>query len=63
MEVAMATAVMTPRKAKVQPDRIFFPLMCLTILVTVWLGFSKLITAPGWLRRTCPLQSSICMLR
>jgi hypothetical protein len=32
---------MTPRKARIQLDRIFFPLMCLTILVTVWLGFSK----------------------
>ena len=50
----MATAVMTPRKTKVQPDRIFFPLMCLTILVTVWLGFSKTYYAAGMVKAHLP---------
>lgn len=50
----MATAVMTPRKAKIQPDRIFFPLMCLTILVTVWLGFSKTYYAAGMVKAHLP---------
>jgi hypothetical protein len=43
----MATVVMTPRKTKVNPDRIFFPSMCLLFLVTVWLGFSKTYYAAG----------------
>src|SRR6516225_3499912 len=50
----MATAVMTPRKAKIQPDRIFFPLICLTILVTVWLGFSKTYYAAGMVTAHLP---------
>jgi hypothetical protein len=53
----MATVVMTPRKAKIQPDRIFFPLLCLTILVTVWLGFSKTYYAVGMV--TAPLPAPI----
>jgi hypothetical protein len=43
----LATVVMTPRKTKVNPDRIFFPSMCLLFLVTVWLGFSKTYYAAG----------------
>src|SRR5579859_4892571 len=43
----MATAVMTARKTKVTSDRVFFPAMCLLILVTVWLGFSKTYYAAG----------------
>jgi hypothetical protein len=43
----MATAVMTPRRTRVNPDRIFFPSMCLLVLVTVWLGFSKTYYAAG----------------
>jgi hypothetical protein len=50
----MATVVMTPRKAKIQPDRIFFPLLCLTILVTVWLGFSKTYYAAGMVAAPLP---------
>ncbi|HEY3704091.1 MAG TPA: hypothetical protein VGL22_03465 [Terracidiphilus sp.] len=50
----MATAVMTPRKTKVQSDRIFFPLMCLLILVTVWLGFSKTYYAAGMVTAHLP---------
>jgi hypothetical protein len=50
----MATAVMTARKTKVQPDRIFFPLMCLLILVTVWLGFSKTYYAAGMVTAHLP---------
>lgn len=50
----MATAVMTPRKSRVQPDRIFFPLMCLLILLTVWLGFSKTYYAAGLVRAHLP---------
>jgi hypothetical protein len=50
----MATVVMTPRKTKVQPDRFFFPLMCLLVLVTVWLGFSKTYYAVGLVRAPLP---------
>ena len=50
----MATVVMTPRKTKIQADRIFFPLMCLTILVTVWLGFSKTYYAVGMMKAHLP---------
>ena len=50
----MSTAVMTPRKARVQPDRIFFPFMCLVILATVWLGFSKTYYAAGMVRAHLP---------
>jgi hypothetical protein len=50
----MATTVVTPRKTRIQPDRIFFPLMCLTILVTVWLGFSKTYYGVGMVRAQLP---------
>jgi hypothetical protein len=50
----MATAVMTPRKTKVHPDRIFFPLMCLLVLVTVWLGFSKTYYGAGMVTAHLP---------
>jgi hypothetical protein len=50
----MATVVMTPRKTKVNPDRIFFPSMCLLFLVTVWLGFSKTYYAAGLVTAQLP---------
>lgn len=50
----MATAVMTPRKTRIQPDRIFFPFMCMVFLVTVWLGFSKTYYAAGMMRAHLP---------
>jgi hypothetical protein len=50
----MATVVMTPRKTKVNPDRIFFPSMCLLFLVTVWLGFSKTYYAAGLVTANLP---------
>jgi hypothetical protein len=45
---------MAPRRARVQPDRIFFPVMCLLFLVTVWLGFSKTYYAAGMVRAHLP---------
>jgi hypothetical protein len=45
---------MAPRRVKVQSDRIFFPLMCLVILATVWLGFSKTYYAAGMVRAHLP---------
>jgi hypothetical protein len=50
----MATVVMTPRKTKVNPDRIFFPSMCLLFLITVWLGFSKTYYAAGLVTANLP---------
>jgi hypothetical protein len=50
----MATVVMTPRKTKVNPDRVFFPLMCLLFLVAVWLGFSKTYYAAGLVTAQLP---------
>jgi len=50
----MATAVVSPRRAKVQPDRIFFPSICLVILATVWLGFSKTYYAAGMVNAHLP---------
>ena len=50
----MSTTVMAPRRAKLQTDRIFFPCMCLLILVTVWLGFSKTYYAAGMVRAHLP---------
>lgn len=43
----MATTVVAPRRAKVQTDRYFFSFLCLLVLVTVWLGFSKTYYAAG----------------
>lgn len=50
----MSTAVVASRRARVQPDRIFFPAMCLVILATVWLGFSKTYYAAGLVRAHLP---------
>ena len=50
----MSTTVMAPRRTRVQPDRIFFPTMCLVILATVWLGFSKTYYAAGMVRAHLP---------
>ena len=49
----MATVAMTARRP-VNPDRIFFPSMCLLILITVWLGFSKTYYAVGMVRAKLP---------
>jgi hypothetical protein len=49
----MATVTAPVRRA-VNPDRIFFPSMCLLILVTVWLGFSKTYYAAGMVRANLP---------
>jgi hypothetical protein len=50
---SMAT-VTAPVRRSVNPDRIFFPSMCLLILVTVWLGFSKTYYAVGMVRTHLP---------
>lgn len=49
----MATATMATRRA-VNTDRIFFPAMCVLILVTVWLGFSKTYYAAGMIHAKLP---------
>lgn len=50
----MATAVVARQRPKVNPDRVFFPVMCLLVLITVWLGFSKTYYAVGMVRATLP---------
>jgi hypothetical protein len=50
----MATSVMAPRRARIHSDRIFFPFMCLLVLVTVWLGFSKTYYGVGMVRTHLP---------
>jgi hypothetical protein len=50
----MATAVVAKQRPKVNPDRVFFPVMCLLVLITVWLGFSKTYYAIGMVRATLP---------
>jgi hypothetical protein len=49
----MATAT-APVRRSVNPDRIFFPAMCLLILVTVWLGFAPTYYAAGMVRANLP---------
>lgn len=49
----MAT-VAAPLRRPVKTDRIFFPSMCILILVTVWLGFSKTYYAAGMVRAKLP---------
>src|SRR5579862_4463215 len=50
----MATTVAATRRARVHPDRYFFPAVCLLILVIVWLGFSKTYYAAGLIRAPLP---------
>ena len=50
----MPVTVAAPRRARVHPDRIFFPLMSLLVLVTVWLGFSKTYYGVGMVRAHLP---------
>jgi hypothetical protein len=49
----MATIAAPVRRA-VNTDRIFFPAMCVLILVTVWLGFSKSYYAVGMVNTHLP---------
>jgi hypothetical protein len=49
----MAT-IAAPVRRPVNKDRVFFPSMCLLILVTVWLGFSKTYYAAGMVRAHLP---------
>jgi hypothetical protein len=49
----MAT-VAVPVRRSVNPDRIFFPSMCLLALVTVWLGFAPTYYAAGMVRAKLP---------
>jgi len=49
----MAT-VTVPARRSVNPDRFFFPSMCLLILVTVWLGFAPSYYAAGMVRANLP---------
>lgn len=48
------TTVTAPVKRSVNPDRIFFPSMCLLVLVTVWLGFAPTYYAAGMVRANLP---------
>jgi hypothetical protein len=51
----MATAVTSIRRpARMNPDRVFYPIMCGLILITVWLGFSKTYYAVGMVRAKLP---------
>lgn len=50
----MATTVAAPRRAKIQSDRMFFSFLCLLVLVTVWLGFSKTYYAVGLIKAPLP---------
>ena len=49
----MAT-ISAPVRHPINKDRIFFPSMCLLILVTVWLGFAKTYYAAGLVRANLP---------
>ena len=49
----MAT-IAAPVRQPINPDRIFFPSMCLLILITVWLGFSKTYYAVGMVHAQLP---------
>jgi hypothetical protein len=53
----MATSVISSRGQKVQSDRIFYPAMCVLVLITVWVGFAKTYYAAGLLH--APLPSPI----
>lgn len=53
----MATTVYAARRSKVNPDRVFYPAMCLLCLVIVWLGFAKSYYAVGMV--TAKLPSAI----
>jgi len=50
----MATIALPPRRGKLHPDRIFYPIMCLLVLVTIWLGFAKTYYAAGLVRAHLP---------
>jgi hypothetical protein len=51
----MATAVTSMRRpARTNPDRVFYPILCVLILITVWLGFSKTYYAVGMVRAKLP---------
>jgi hypothetical protein len=50
----MATSVISSRRPKVQSDRIFYPAMCLLVLVTVWMGFAKSYYAAGLVHANLP---------
>ena len=50
----MATTAMPSRRGKLHPDRVFYPLMCLLVLITVWLGFAKTYYAAGLVRADLP---------
>lgn len=49
----MAT-IAAPVRSTISKDRIFFPSMCVLILATVWLGFSKTYYAAGMVRAHLP---------
>src|SRR5215469_18390557 len=49
----MAT-IAEPLRRPINIDRIFFPSMCVLILATVWLGFSKTYYAAGMVRAHLP---------
>lgn len=46
--------VAAPVRRPMNKDRIFFPAMCVLILVTVWLGFSKTYYAAGMIHAHLP---------
>ncbi len=50
----MATIAMTSRRSRLHPDRVFYPIMCLLMLVTVWLGFAKTYYAAGLVHAPLP---------
>ena len=50
---SMAT-IAEPVRRPINKDRIFFPSMCVLILITVWLGFSKTYYAAGMVRAHLP---------
>ncbi|HVZ83321.1 MAG TPA: hypothetical protein VG893_06565 [Terracidiphilus sp.] len=50
----MATMAIESRRARLHPDRVFFPAMCLLMLVTIWLGFAKTYYAAGLVRAPLP---------
>ncbi|HWT64993.1 MAG TPA: hypothetical protein VN151_02680 [Terracidiphilus sp.] len=50
----MATIAMPSRRGKLHPDRVFYPVMCLLVLITIWLGFAKTYYAAGLIRAHLP---------
>jgi hypothetical protein len=50
----LATIAAAPVPRPINKDRIFFPSMCLLILVTVWVGFAPTYYAAGMVRAQLP---------